>query len=151
VLNGTGAAGRLVLNHLADRFGPITIFVPASLVGGVCVLSWMAVDSVAGLYVWAAFYGMAAGGIQSLFPAGLSSLTPDPRRAGVRMGMAFSICSFASLVGPPVAGAILTASGVRYAGAQAFAGVSMLVGTVFMVAAKVARMRRVKGGWGTKV
>jgi MFS family permease len=151
VLNGMGIPGRLIPNHLADRYGPITVFIPTTMIAGACILSWMAVKSVTGLYVWAVFYGMAAGGIQSLFPAGLSSLTPDLRKAGIRLGMAFSINSFATLVGPPIAGAIITASGGSYHGAQVFAGVLMLVGTGFFVAAKMARIRRVKGSWRTKV
>jgi len=151
VLNGMGLPGRLLPNHLADRFGPITVFIPTTIIAGACILSWMAVKSATGLYIWAVFYGMAAGGIQSLFPAGLSSLTPDLRKAGIRLGMAFSINSFATLVGPPIAGAIITSSGGSYQGAQVYAGVLMLVGTVFMVAAKLARIRKVKGNWKTKV
>ncbi|KAK0611454.1 major facilitator superfamily transporter [Immersiella caudata] len=151
VLNGMGIPGRLIPNSLADRFGPVTLLIPTSMIASACILSWMAVDSGAGLYVWAVFYGMAAGGIQSLFPAGLSSLTPDLQKAGIRLGMAFSIISFATLVGPPVAGVIITSSGGSYRGAQLFAGLSMLVGSVFFSFAKIARIRRVKGSWKTKV
>ncbi|KAJ9133393.1 Riboflavin transporter MCH5 [Pleurostoma richardsiae] len=152
VLNGVGAVGRIVPNHYADRLGAINVFVPVALVAGVCQLAWIAVDSPAGLYVWACFYGIAAGGIQSLFPAGLSSLTTDLRRAGVRMGMVFTINSFATLTGPPVAGAIISATeGGRYYGAQAFAGCVLLVGTGFMAAARVAKTRRVGGGWRARV
>ncbi|KAK3936846.1 major facilitator superfamily domain-containing protein [Diplogelasinospora grovesii] len=153
VLNGVGSFGRLIPNHLADRFGPINVFVPVAGIAGVCVLCWMAVTNVAGLYVWAAFYGAAAGGIQSLFPAGLSSLTTDMKKMGVRMGMVFTINSFATLTGPPIAGAIITASGGRYVGAQAFAGAVLLVGMGFMMAAKVVKGRRIDkgGGWRVKV
>ncbi|KAK0713696.1 major facilitator superfamily domain-containing protein, partial [Lasiosphaeria miniovina] len=142
VLNGAGVAGRLGPNHLADRFGPITVFIPTAAVAGVAVLAWMAVDTTPKLYVWAVFYGAAAGGIQSLFPAGLTSLTTDLRKTGVRMGMVFTIASFGALAGPPVAGAILTAGGGRYVGAQAFAGSMLLVGSGFMVAARVAKARK---------
>jgi MFS family permease len=151
VLNGMGIPGRLIPNYLADRFGPVTLLIPTSMIASVCILSWMAVDSVAGLYAWAVFYGMAAGGIQSLFPAGLSSLTPDLRKAGIRLGMAFSIISFATLIGPPIAGVIITSSGGSYRGAQLFAGLSMLVGTVFFSFAKIARIRKANGSWRTKV
>ncbi|KAK5659358.1 hypothetical protein OQA88_1451 [Cercophora sp. LCS_1] len=152
VLNGVGSVGRLIPNYFADRYGPITIMIPTATIAGVCVLCWTAVDSVAGLYVWCVFYGMAAGGIQSLFPAGLSSLATDLRKAGIRLGMAFSIVSFATLIGPPVAGAIITATGGSYRGAQIFAGVCLLVGAVCMFFAKLTRVRRVKGDyWRTKV
>lgn len=142
VINGVGIPGRLIPNHLADRFGTFNAFVPTSGIAGICVLSWMAVKNTTGLYVWCAFYGMTAGGIQSLFPAGLSSLTTDVRKAGVRMGMVFTIVSFATLAGPPIAGAIITASGGSYYGAQAFAGASLLLGMVLMAAARSVKLRR---------
>lgn len=103
--------------------------------------------SPGGLYAWTVFYGIAAGGIQSLFPAGLSSLTTDLRKSGTRMGMVFTINSFATLTGPPIAGALITRCGGQYYGAQAFAGLVMIVGGGFMVAARVVRTRRVGGGW----
>ena len=158
VMNGAGVSGRLIPNHLADRAGTINVFIPTAAIAGVCVLCWMAVKDTAGLYVWAVFYGMAAGGIQSLFPAGLSGLTTDLRKAGVRMGMVFTIVSFATLAGPPIAGAIITASGGKYYGAQAFAGATLLLGTVLMVAARSVKVRRILReqnetgyGWHIKV
>ncbi|KAK3314196.1 major facilitator superfamily domain-containing protein [Apodospora peruviana] len=156
VMNGVGVIGRLVPNYFADRVGPINIFVPVALIGAVCVFSWMAVNSVAGLYVWACFYGMAAGGIQSLFPAGLTSLTTDFRKTGVRMGMVFTINSFATLTGPPIAGAIITACGGKYFGAQAFAASTLLVGAGFLGAARAVKARKTTGcgsetGWLVKV
>lgn len=151
LLNGIGIIGRLVPNHLADRYGAINMFIPVALLAGACSLAWIAVASPPGLYVWTVFYGVAAGGIQSLFPAGLSSLTTDLRRAGTRMGMVFTIVSFAVLIGPPIDGALLSRCGGRYFGAQAFAGAALLVGAGFMAAAKVVRTRKVGGGWRVKV
>ncbi|KAK1762769.1 MFS general substrate transporter [Phialemonium atrogriseum] len=151
VINGMGILGRLGPNLLADRVGPINVFIPTAMVAGVCVFCWLAVRDVAGMYVWTVFYGIVGGGIQSLFPAGLSSLTPDLRRAGVRMGMVFTINSFAVLAGPPIAGRLVTAAGGSYVGAQGFAGAALLVGTGFLVAARVVKGRRLGGGWAVKV
>lgn len=151
VLNGIGILGRLVPNYLADRYGAINLFVPTAVVAGACTLAWMGVTTPGGLYAWTVFYGLAGGGIQSLFPAGLSSLTTDPRRAGTRMGMVFTINSFATLTGPPIAGALVSRCGGRYWGAQTFAGVALLVGAGLMAAARVVRTRKVGGGWKVKV
>jgi MFS family permease len=151
VLNGSGLFGRLVPNHMADRVGPITVFVPVALSCAVILLSWMAVTTPAGLYVWAVFYGMASGGIQSLFPACLSSLTDDLKKVGVRMGMIFTITAFATLMGPPIAGAIITSMDGGYVGAQAFAGALMLLGTGFTAAARTIKMRRIGRGWRAKI
>jgi MFS family permease len=158
VLNGVGIPGRLLPNHLADRLGALNAFVPAGAIASICLFCWMAVSSSPGLYTWCVFYGMAAGGIQSLFPAALSSLTTDLRKAGVRMGMVFTIVSFATLAGPPVAGAIITAEGGTYYGAQGFAGAAVLLGTVLVAAARMVKVRKTMretemtgAGWGVKV
>lgn len=150
VANGIGLPGRLIVNFFADKIGPVNMFIPTAVSAGILMLSWMAVDSATGMYIWSVFYGVAGGAIQSLFPAGLSSLTTDLRKQGVRMGMVFSINSFATLIGPPIAGAILTASGGNYHSAQAFAGAMLLLGAGFMFAARVVRGRRA-GGWVVRV
>jgi hypothetical protein len=76
-------------------------------------------------------------------------LTEDSNKIGVRMGMAFTIASFASLAGPPAAGAILDAEH-GFKGAQAFAGTSILLGALFLIAAKKKRMARHETGWFDK-
>lgn len=106
---------------------------------------WAAVNSVSGLYAWAVFYGFAVGGVQSVFPAGLTSLTSDPQKQGTRMGMVFTIVSFASLTGSPIAGAIINSQGGKYIGAQIFAGTSMVLGTAFICASKVVKTRKMGG------
>jgi MFS family permease len=151
VMNGCGVIGRLGPNHIADRVGPITVFLPVVLATAVCMLAWMAVSSIPGLYVWAVFYGISAGGIQSLFPACLSTLTTDLKKAGVRMGMIFTINSFATLMGPPIAGAIISSMGGRYEGAQGFAGAFMVVGLLFTMAARTVKVRRLGEGFWAKI
>ncbi|KAI5859901.1 MFS general substrate transporter [Durotheca rogersii] len=151
LLNGVGLVGRLVPNHVADRTGPLTIMAPVCVAVGAALFAWVAVRTPAQLYGWSAAYGIAAGAVQSLFPAGLSSLTTDLRRQGARMGLGFTIVSFAVLTGNPIAGAIIAATGGRYEGAQAFTGGCMLLGACMMAAAKVARMRRTGAGWSVKV
>lgn len=150
VLNGVGLLGRMLPNYFADRLGPLNLLAPACLVSGVLMFIWSgAVETPAQLYAWSAFYGIFGGAIQSLFPAGLSSLTADPpRKQGTRMGMVFTIVSFAVLTGNPIAGAIITATpGQSYVGAQCFAGADLLVGTGFIVAARTVKMRKAGGGW----
>jgi hypothetical protein len=117
----------------------------------------MAVHDEAGIFVWAAFFGTVAGGIQALFPAGLSSLTTDLRKTGTRMGMVFTIVSFSVLTGPPIDGALIRALDGRYTAAQVFAGAVLLLGSGFMAAARIVRTRKVtkaesaKRWWAVKV
>lgn len=152
ILNGVGIVGRLVPNYVADRIGAINTFIPMAAICSLVTLCWISVSSPAGLYAWSAIYGVVAGGIQSLFPAALSSLTTDLRKAGVRMGMIFTIVSFAVLTGPPIEGAIVGGGSIRsYHGAQAFSGSVLAVGGGFLIAAKRARMKKNKQGWLGKV
>ncbi|KAK8011886.1 hypothetical protein PG989_000146 [Apiospora arundinis] len=147
LVNGVGLVGRLVPSYYADRVGALNLMIPTCLVTGVALLAWTAVDDGSSLYVWSVFFGIGAGGISSLFPAVLSSLTIDLGKRGTRMGMAFTIVSFAVLTGNPIAGAIITAHGGRYWGAQTFTGCSLLVGMGLIFCARLAKQRRVGSGW----
>ncbi|KAF3801404.1 Leporins efflux protein lepC [Colletotrichum gloeosporioides] len=142
MMNGVGMVGRLLLTHLADRFGNLTVFVPTAGAGALLLFSWIAVASPAGVYVWASFSGMATGGIQSLFPSALASLTSDPQKQGTRIGMVFTIVSFAGLIGPPIGGALISAVGGSYVGAQAFAGTCLSLGMAFMITAREVKRRK---------
>lgn len=87
-------------------------------------------------------YGLFAAGIQSLFPATTSSLTTDMKKAGVRMGMVFSIVSLASLTGSPLAGALIQERGGSYLYAQMFSGTVFFCGCLTLIAARLAKTGR---------
>ncbi|KAK7416975.1 hypothetical protein QQX98_004886 [Neonectria punicea] len=151
ILNGIGVIGRLVPAWLADRIGAINVFIPNTIAASLLMFCWMAVKDSSGLYAWAVVYGPLAAAIQSLFPTGLSLLTKDLSKIGVRMGMSFTIVSFAVLTGPPIAGAIIDRQGGKYWGAQMFAGVSLAMGTFFLTAAKLVWIRREGMNWKGKI
>ena len=83
---------------------------------------------------------------QGMFPPSLGSLTTDLSKMGVRMGMVFSICGFAVLIGNPLAGALITLNDGRYLYTQMFSGAAMTLGVVFLTAARV-----IKTGWKVSV
>jgi MFS family permease len=99
------------------------------------------VHSVDGLIAFAVIYGFFGGGVQSLFPAALSSLTKDLSKAGVRIGMVFSIVGIASLIGPPIAGALIQKREGGYLYAQLFGGVSMMLGAGLVLCASLVVKR----------
>jgi MFS family permease len=139
-MNGVGLPGRLIPNYYADKdIGPLNAIIPFAAISCLLLYAWIAVNSVTGLWIFAVVYGMFAAGIQSLFPATLTSLTDDPKRAGVRMGMVFSVVSFAVLTGPPIAGALISRGNGKYTYAQIFAGTSMVAGFAGLCAARVAK------------
>ncbi|PKY07711.1 MFS general substrate transporter [Aspergillus campestris IBT 28561] len=146
VMNGIGLLGRLGPNYLADRFtGPLNMLLPFSLATGVISYCWSGVDSVPGLYAWSAFYGLAAAGIQSLFPATLSTLTTDLKKTGVRMGMVLSVVGVAALIGSPIAGALVEKADGHYLYAQMFMGTVIVAGMLTLSCARLAKL-----GWNIR-
>lgn len=142
VLNGVGVVGRIIPGFLADRYsGPLNALILATIITSVASFCWIAVDSQGGLYAWTVVYGFVGGSIQGLFPATLSSLTTNLRMTGTRMGMIFTIVSFAVLTGPPIAGQLIQRKDGGYLYAQIFAGLTMLVGGGFLIAARIAKSR----------
>lgn len=138
IINGVGVAGRLIPAYLADKyFGPLNTLIPFACSSGVMLYCWAAVSSSPGLLAFDVFYGLFAAGIQSLFPATLSSLTSDLKKAGTRMGMVFSVVSFACLTGPPLGGALLQKDNGRYLYAQMFAASALTCGCLTLMAARV--------------
>ncbi|KAF1814914.1 MFS transporter, MCP family, solute carrier family 16, member 10 [Eremomyces bilateralis CBS 781.70] len=147
VLNGVGVPARLLPGLIADRyFGVLNTFAPIVFVVAVVSFCWLSITSIGGFYAFVAAYGICAASFQSLFPTVIASLTPDLSKLGTRLGMAFTVLSFASLLGAPIGGALLTADDGGYRWAQVWAGLSTFVGACLIVSARIWRY-----GWALKV
>ncbi|KAH7125828.1 major facilitator superfamily domain-containing protein [Dactylonectria macrodidyma] len=142
IVNGVGTVGRKLPNIIADRYGTLTIFIPRAAVSSLLMFAWIAVLSVDGLCVWAAICGIPIGGIQSMFPSALVTLTTDPRQQGTRIGMVFTVVSFGVLTGPPSEGGLISALGGRFIAAQLFAGASLLLVMLLLVATRETKRRK---------
>ena len=140
IMNGVGMVGRLIPAYLADlKFGPLNVITPLAFACAILMYSWSAVNSRAGVYAWACMYGLFSAGMQGLLPATLSSLSWDLKKAGVRIGMGFTILSLASLTGSPLGGALIQKDHGQYLYAQMWAGTTMLFGGCTLVAARIAK------------
>lgn len=87
-------------------------------------------------------YGIFAAGVQALFPASVAALTDDPRKAGTRIGMSFTVVSIGCVVGPPISGALVSAGDGDFRWAQTFCGLVLILGGLCLAAA-----RFLKTGW----
>ncbi|KAL6828888.1 putative translation releasing factor RF-1 [Trichoderma sp. SZMC 28015] len=124
IINAIGIPGRLVPAFLADRyFGAVNMFIPTILAAAICIFAWAGVNSITGDYIWVVFFGFFGAGIQGMFPATTAGLTKDLSKAGVRIGMIFTIISVAALTGPPLAGKLVAVANGSYIGAQIWGGV----------------------------
>jgi len=140
IYNGIGVPARIVSGLLADRYvGVINTHIPFVIVNAILTYCWIGVSNVSGFYILVCFYGLASAAFQSLFPTIIAALTTDMRKTGTRLGMAFSIISFAGLTGAPLGGALVQADNGVYVGAQVWAGSIMLLAAGFIVASRIAK------------
>ncbi|KAF3054132.1 hypothetical protein E8E11_011867 [Didymella keratinophila] len=147
VLNGVGILGRLVPSYFADKYvGPYNVLIPACFVSSIVLFFWPLVHSESGLYGWAVCYGFFVAGFQGIFPAVLTTLTKDMSRVGTRNGMGFAIMGVGTLVGPPIAGALIQSYGGSYLAAQMFGGATVWIGSCVLVIGRAAIT-----GWTIKV
>ena len=146
IFNAVGVPSRLLTGLCADRLtGPLNGIIPLIFMNGVLAFTWLGVRSVSSMYAEVVFYGFAAGAFQSLFPTTISSLHSDLSKNGVRLGMAFSIFSFAGLTGPPIGGALLMTNGGGrggYVSALLGVGLATMTGTALLCVARIK-----KAGW----
>lgn len=110
IMNGIGITGRLLPPYLSDRWtGPTNMMIPFVMLSAVSLYCWAAIYTQGGLWAFATIYGLFSSGVNSLFPTALSALTTDMTKMGVRMGMVYTVISFATLNGTPIAGALISA------------------------------------------
>jgi predicted MFS family arabinose efflux permease len=140
VLNGVGVLGRIIPNVVASQWtGPLNLIVPIGLAAALLMYCWAAIHSVPSLYVFTVLYGLAAAALQALLPATATTMTPHANRTGTRVGMIFTIVSFATLTGPAIAGVLIQRDNGRYLYAQLFAGSSIVLGALMGAASRLAK------------
>lgn len=116
-------------------------------ISGILNFCWAAVDSLSGTWAFAVVCGFFGASVQSMFPPALASLTADKRQVHGRVSLMFSIISFGTLCGAPIAGALIQRDGGSYLYAQVFVGCIMLCAAVLLGGAKGVRFGE-KGAWG---
>lgn len=139
ITNGLGIPARPIVGYIADRhLGPINTFIITTSMLGAMLFAWVGVHDRTGMYVFSAFFGFSNGASQGTFVGALASLTPDPQKMGIRFGMVATICAFASLAGPPTAGAIIDRSDGRYIWAQVWGGAVIMSAVMTLSASRIA-------------
>ncbi|KAL2352108.1 major facilitator superfamily domain-containing protein [Cryomyces antarcticus] len=153
-MNACNLPGRFLPALISDRcIGPLNTLIPACLLSSMFIWMWVGTTTHSALLVVACFYGFACAGIQVLYASTVHSFclgAKNQERRGVRAGMVFSVVGVACLTGTPIGGALIKYRMDRglanpYLGAQCFAGVSLLMGGLLLLASRV-----VKEGWAAK-
>ncbi|GLA35027.1 hypothetical protein AnigIFM63309_009915 [Aspergillus niger] len=152
ITNGASAFGRTVPYFLASggtRIKPIFILIAFVAAAAVAMFTWIATTNTAGFIVWACYWGFVSGVLVTA-PTSIvahKAFCPDSDFLGTRMGMMWGISSFGSLVGTPVAGALVNLGTADFVRAQVFAG-CLMVGAVVLQVWPVVCVVRVDRGVG---
>ncbi|KAF2645733.1 MFS general substrate transporter [Massarina eburnea CBS 473.64] len=143
LLNGIGFPFRILPGYLADTYlGPLNAFAICVCLHTIVIFCWLAISTIPSYYAFISLFGLFAAGFQSLFPVTIAALCKDLSKVGTRLGMAFCTVGGSALIGGPLSGAILKASG-GYTVVICWAGASSVVGVGLCISARVW-----KHGWG---
>ncbi|PFH53268.1 hypothetical protein AMATHDRAFT_137721 [Amanita thiersii Skay4041] len=142
VMNAGGVFGRVAPAYVSDTIGRFNLLTPSAFLSGLsCVVLWLPARSLMLLYVFAGVYGFFSGAFISIITPCVAQIS-DTHEIGTRIGMLYTIISFPSLIGGPVAGLLLVRSQGSYSGVIPFSGSTIMAGSVVILCAKLAINRR---------
>ncbi|KAJ7350620.1 major facilitator superfamily domain-containing protein [Mycena albidolilacea] len=139
--NGASLFGRLTAGVTTDKLGAVNVIVPFSAVAAIMTYVWLLARSKGSFVAVAIIYGFSSGAYVSSFMLPMFHLG-DIADVGRRSGMAVTLTGLGALVGPPISGAINTASGGYsavgyYAGSMIFASIALMLVTRHLVLGKI--------------
>ncbi|KAG4444017.1 hypothetical protein IFR05_000477 [Cadophora sp. M221] len=138
------AARRLFTGFLADRVGKYNIFIVAAFATSLSTLAlWLPSgnNTDSARIAFSILYGFSSGAYVSLIAALVAQISPV-QDIGFQVGLIFLANSIGVITTSPIAGAILELESGGWTGVKVFAGVFCVVGTLFIVAARVYKV-----GW----
>ncbi|KAI0653062.1 monocarboxylate permease [Cubamyces menziesii] len=149
IMNATNVPSRILPGYVADKVGPLTVFIPAAAICSVLLLGlWLPSHNTASIVAFAALYGLFSGAFVSLLPTYIASISPR-EKLGARLGSVYMVVAVASLVGTPTAGALLSKTDdAHFRNLIIFCGVLSVAGTVVMALAGIVGSSALRGRLG---
>lgn len=147
IMNGASTVGRLTLAQFSDKTGPLNMHIGSQLVCSLLTLvlwtlSGSETDAIAFCVVFGVFSGMVIG----LPPASVANIlsctytTPETealakKKLGHWVGMMYSFAAIPALLGPVIAGHLITEY-KTYVTVQMWSGINLFLSFVCMVIAR---------------
>jgi len=144
IANAASFVGRISSGFLADKYGPLNVLIPSTVLAGAMTYAWPYATSFGPLIVIALIYGCSSGAFVSLIASPIAQMG-DTHDLGRRVGMDMTIMAIGALTGPPIAGAIRDASG-GFHDVGLYAGSVVLFSCIMMAGAKWAALGTVFTG-----
>jgi len=150
--NASNAIGKVIIGYLADRVGRLNALFGCTLISAISALALWTPSTLSegggggrALFIaFAILYGLFASAYVSLFPAALIELFGIQHFASVN-GLLYMLRGFASLVGTPVAGALVR-SGSEGGVPGSYEKTSVMVGVLFCGASLAVLWARWEAG-----
>ena len=135
--------GRVIPGWLGDKIGPFNsnmISLCITVIG--CYVVWLPFGgTMPGLIIFAVMFGFATGNNISITPVCVSKLC-HTQNYGRYYATCYTLVSIACLIGIPIGGSIIQATGGDYWGLIVFVGLTQALAVIFMYAAKAKKV-----GW----
>lgn len=135
ILNAASIPGRILPGILADKIGRLNILLAAGVSTATIIFCWATLGGTAGIIVYGVAFGFCSGAIISGSTVAITMCPKDPKETGTYMGQGIALAALATLVGPPVTGALVD----RYGGfleAVMFSGAFCMFGALLMILCK---------------
>ncbi|KAL4883140.1 major facilitator superfamily domain-containing protein [Aspergillus karnatakaensis] len=144
ILNAGSLFGRLFAGFASDKIGKYNIFIIVCYASALTILAvWLVSSTTAALIVFAVTFGFFSGAYVSLITPLVMQISPM-EELGFRTGILLLATAVGGLTTNPINGAIVDSPG-GWVGLKVFSGVFCVVGTTFIL---FARVRGV--GWGLR-
>lgn len=143
IANAASMFGRVISGLLADKIGALNTMAVFTAMTGITTIAWPFAKDKSQLITIAAIHGFSIGAYISLYsvPAVAMGKMED---AGRRVGMFMSLIGLGGIAGPPISGAICTATG-GFVDAGLYSGGCILFGVALLLVARCLHLRRL---WG---
>ncbi|KAK2022583.1 hypothetical protein LX32DRAFT_602575, partial [Colletotrichum zoysiae] len=123
--------GRIILDWLADYYGISELYVPYIAAAGALVCSFRAAINPRGIVTISILYPFFSSLVISLYFPAVCALDPHVGSTGIRLGIACLPVGVISLIGTPIAQALVGQGGYWWRGI-AFAGAAELVSAMLL-------------------
>ncbi|KAF8838762.1 MFS general substrate transporter [Paxillus ammoniavirescens] len=136
IVNSSSGCGRIIGGFLGDRFGALNIMTPFVALAGIMTFAWPFVRNERLLIAISVIYGFSCGAYVSIQLVPLRTMG-GIEDVGRRTGMFMTLAAFGAVAGPPISGAINSATkGFEdvgwYAGATVLFSAALLIWTRFL-------------------
>jgi MFS family permease len=144
IIAGVMIVGKISSGFIGDYIGRANIaFITTFMTGVMCLAVWLTVTTPAGIWAFAAMFGLFGGGYMSTIPGVLGQVV-GMEEIEAANGMLFFAWFFGGLLGSPICAALINekSGNPTYKHAIIFAGVLLIFSGLLAWVVRVMR-----GGW----